>query len=133
MKNKINWNKVGWRTLQFLVLLIINAATIAFIVLHMIDFGDSGLSYWLVMSNNISKNPAFSEVLDKFHYVYHWYNKFLVYLFMLIGWLMSYGFIKLLYKNHREDKQNKLQNENQEKQNKALLDSVQKIMEGKKK
>ncbi len=131
MKNKINWNKVGWRTLQFLVLLILNAATIAFLVMKVVDYGDTGIPYWIVMTTKLGNlYNDYPSILN--FYEYHWYWKWVVYAFMFFGWLCSFGFIKLLYRNHREDKQNKLQNENQEKQNKALLDSVQKIMEGKK-
>ena len=145
----INWKQIGWRTLQGFILFIINGATFAFIVMNMINLdivieGKSfELSYWEALSNKTlynlvellgDKNIVLNNLPD-----YHWYNTMLVYLFMILGILCSYAFIKILYKNHKENKQNQRQEqlelrkiEAQEKQNDKISQILDKHFGGKK-
>lgn len=149
---KIDWKKVGWRTLQVLLIIVINGATIAWFVMNCISVGElngSDISYWDCM---ISK-PLFQMIQDtiaqgdtsKFiQWVtppeYHFYNKFLVYIFMLAGYVLTFLFIKLLYNNHREDKKEAKEDERQvafinamksmTKSEKQVDKEVDKIMKG---
>ncbi len=116
---KINWNKVGWRTLQALTINIFNGATWFWIVANFVGNQEVDLGKYKI-------DVSYFDLLS-------WWQHGLVYLFMVIGVLLTFGFVKLLYRNHREDKQLEKQAQVQENQSKVLLENIQKIVEGKKK
>ncbi len=110
---KIDWKKVGWRTLQVLLIIIINGATVAWFVMNCIDLGQlngTSVSYWDAISSKplfeLMKQTSDNAWIKQWAnaHPYHFWYKFLVYIFMLVGYILTFLFIKLLYNNHRENK-----------------------------
>lgn len=87
----MNWKKF-WKIIGYISLvLILNAAIITFIILQVIDFEGTNMPYYQVLSNNY--------IVDMLHdqgkiqwYEYHWYNKFLLWLFMILGPILTIAF-----------------------------------------
>lgn len=142
MKVKLN-KKAMWILLIVILVIIMNGATIAWIVMNCIDIGGDNLniSYWDAISNK-----AIYELVDKTNLnipipKYHFYSKFLVYIFMLLGYIASFIFFKFLYKHNlykkeRELKEKEIELKEQEiksnkENNKEFMDKIEKIMKGK--
>lgn len=91
---KIDWKQVGWRFLQFLILLVLNSGLMFFIISKIVDvdtpkFGE--VSLWNALTIKVFEYSG-----------YAWYNDFLIYLSIIVGVILSIMFIKFLYKNRRE-------------------------------
>lgn len=118
-KKQIDWKNVGWRFLQALIILLMLSPIIVYIVLNNVDFSDTGLNYYLVMSNK-----EIVEIMQEkgliLWYDYHWYYKFLLWLFMILGAILTIVFIKFLYKNNKEKKREQKDDEKNEKWNKTF-------------
>lgn len=134
-KKQIDWKQVAWRVLQFFIIIFINSATIVWLVLHMIqiDVAINGvvvgqLNYWDAMSNdniyNLIANLGTLEGLvgkiTSWLPDYHWYNSMVVYLFMILGIVLTVFFVKFLYKNNKDKKKEAIENEKNEKWNKTF-------------
>lgn len=118
-KKQIDWKNVGWRFLQFLIILILLSPIIVYIVLSNVEFSDTGLNYYLVMSNK-----EIVEIMKQkgliLWYNYHWYYKFLLWFFMVFGVILIVVFIKFLYRNNKDKKKEAIENERNEKWNKTF-------------
>ena len=126
--------KILWRIFQVLGMIIINGATIAFIVMNCVNISANkfDISYWDALSSkplyntmteilneNVANKEWLQSIVNKLP-EYHWYNKFLVYFFILLGWIGTFFWIKRLYKNHKELKIMKLQTAEQIKVQEAI-------------
>lgn len=130
-----NWKQIGWRVLQALIILILNGATIFFMIANMIEVGGGEASWWEALTVKYV-----AKQLDLIS-IYHWYNDLLVFLFMILGFVATFFFIKLLWKNKQANKDRELENKKyeletkklqaQEKAHKELSDRIEKIMRGK--
>lgn len=102
---KINWNKIGWRALQVLIIILLNGCGIA--ILAMMFVGNGTI---VVEILGIKKEISYSffEALETT-------QKAGIILGEVIGLLGSVGLIKFIYTQHREDKR-------VEKQTKELKD-----------
>lgn len=112
MKKKIDWKNIGWRTLQFIILILLNTPIIFFIVCKIVDvettnFGS--VSLWNALTIKVFEYSG-----------YHWYNDFVVYLFIIVGICLSIGFIKFLYRNKKEKDKIDKDNENSKMWNKTF-------------
>ncbi len=128
MTNKTK--NILWRVLQAFLIIAFNTATITCLVMNIIPVEVSienkttELSYWDCLTNKAlyyileNKNDWIPQ--------YHFYNKFIFYFFMGLGALISYSFIKFLYKNHREDKQFEKKQDLEEKRLNKILDKIEK-------
>lgn len=111
-KKKVNWKNVGWRFLQFLITLILNIPLILFIVFRIVSvetekFGS--VSLWNCLTIKVFEYSG-----------YHWYNDFLIYLFMIVGIVLTIMFVKFLYKNNKDKKREKKEDEKNEMWNKTF-------------
>ena len=111
-KKKIDWKNVGWRTLQFLIILILNAPTILLVLCKIIEvdtlhFGS--VSLWNALTIKVFGYSG-----------YHWYNDFIIYIFIIIGIILTIMFIKFLYKNNKDKKKEKKEDEKTEMWNKTF-------------
>lgn len=88
--NNINWNKVLWRAAQFIFIAILNTSLWFFLIANMIEVGDGEATYWDALTVKYVNKQLDLDL-------YHWYNKVLVYLGILIGLGLSVSFIKWLY------------------------------------
>ena len=120
MKN-INWNKIGWITLHCLIIAFFNLASICFFIFSVIDVGDASLFDALTIKY-VAKEFNMLEY-------YHWFNKFLIYLFMCVGGILTGLYLKWLLKEKIEAKKDKEKEKKEEDKQEKL---IQKIMEGKK-
>ena len=133
MKKKINWKQVGWRVLQAIVILILNSASIVYII-------GSVVPYETITKNDVEFKLSWIDYLKLSDRV-EWYQFFLIWLFIIIGVVLTIFFIKLLWKNKQLNKDRELENkkyeleqkklEQQEKAHKELSDRIEKIMRGK--
>ena len=96
---KLDWKELGWMSLKVLIVLVLLSPLIVLIVLYNVDFEDTGINYYLIMSNK--------KLVDLMHesgkilwYQYHWYWKFILWscviLFSFVGNAL---FFKMLYSN----------------------------------
>lgn len=109
---KVDWKQVGWRFLQFLIVLLLNTPLILFIVFKIVDvetakFGS--VSLWNALTIKVFEYSG-----------YHWYNDFLIYLFMILGIILTIMFVKFLYKNNKDKKKEKKEDEKSEMWNKTF-------------
>ena len=110
MKNKAS--NIWWRLSQALFIFLLNGGWISFFVMNFINYeqGDISFSYWDALANKavfeIAKvtNCGWSFVDNQ----YHFYWKVIVYLVMIIGPIITFFFIKFLYKNQRQWKLTRL-------------------------
>lgn len=125
-KKQIDWKQIGWRFLQALIILLMLSPIIVYIVLNNVDFSDTGLNYYLVMSNK-----EIVEIMQEkgliLWYDYHWYYKFLLWLFMILGVILTIVFIKFLYKNNKERKNREYDQEREDARNAKLSKTIDKI------
>lgn len=109
---KIDWKQFGWRFLQALIILTLNTPLILFIVFKIVDvetikFGS--VSLWNALTIKVFEYSG-----------YHWYNDFLIYLFMILGIILTILFVKFLYKNNKDKKKEKKEDEKSEMWNKTF-------------
>lgn len=116
------WKKIGYLTLLALILIIINAASIAWLVMNF--YGDVNTTISIAGIDR-EINVAFWDTLS---YKY----KAITYALMVLGGFGSFGFIKLFYKNNRETKHRQEDKEAAKQQTDAFTKTIEKIMEGKK-
>lgn len=98
--------KILWRIIQGLIITVMNGAVIAFLVMNLINYeqGDISFSYWdAISSKTVFKiaqqtNNGWTYTDDQYHF---WW-KTVTYLFMALGPLLSFSFIKFLYQNQRQ-------------------------------
>ncbi len=116
MKNikEWDWKKIGWRTLQVIFIIIMNCGSIAWFTMNCIDIGEP----FKLANERVVQMDFFSALPI--------YYKMLTIGIAILGWFVSYSFIKLLYKNHREDKNFKKQNEMDNKKLEKLADKIMK-------
>ena len=111
---------------QILFLIIINGATIAFFVMNLVSFKSVlkdgsvlEISYWDAISSKavaeMAKN-VFTWLPD-----YHFYNKMLVYLFMVIGALITLKASAFFIKFNQDLKPNEYKIESEKRKYKELL------------
>lgn len=128
-----NWKQIGWRVLQALIILILNTASFVYII-------GSNVPYETINKNGIEFRLSWIDYLKLSDRV-EWYHIFLIWLFIIIGIVLTIFFIKLLWKNKQANKDRELENkkyeletkklEAQEKAHKELSDRIEKIMRGK--
>lgn len=111
---------------QILFLIIINGATIAFFVMNLVSFKSVlkdgsvlEISYWDAISSKavaeMAKN-VFTWLPD-----YHFYNKMLVYLFVVIGALITLKASAFFIKFNQDLKPNEYKIESEKRKYKELL------------
>lgn len=106
---KINWKKIFLRIGQSVIICFFNAASFVWLIMNFV--GDQDIVY-----GSKVVNVSFFDTLD-----FKW--KALIYLLMVLGIVVSYVFLKFLYKNHRQTKQNEIEDKR--------IDKFTKILEGK--
>lgn len=118
--------KILYILFQILFLIIINGATIAFFVMNLVSFKSVlkdgsvlEISYWDAISSKavaeMAKN-VFTWLPD-----YHFYNKMLVYLFMVIGALITLKASAFFIKFNQDLKPNEYKIEAEKRKYKELL------------
>lgn len=94
---KINWNNVGWRTLQGFIVAVLNTP------LYVLIAG-------VAQDKRIEINgKLYDRVLPWFNQ--EWYQIGLICLFAILGVMISISFIKYVYDLYRADKRERLKNE----------------------
>lgn len=117
----MNWKKFGYIVLLCFILLVINGATFAWLVMNF--YGDLDTTI-IIAGVKRHLNVAFWDTLDfKF--------KAITYALMFLGAFGSYGFIKLFYKNNRESKQIERERKEKKETNDSNMRIIEKIIEGK--
>lgn len=113
MKNW-NWNKIGWRALQVLIVLILNTPLWVYLIGSFVpyaSFGEFKLS-WI----------DYLRLSDKVE----WYHIWLLYIFLVVGVVVSVMFIKWLYEAGRKKKQHQELLEAQKEQTAAIVQAISK-------
>lgn len=118
MKNfkEWNWNQIGWRILQAIIIFIANGGSFAWLIMNF--YGDVPVEI-IMLGVKQTINVAFWDTLD-----FKW--KALVYGCMVIGVILSVLFIKFLYKNKKDKKYQQESNEKLDK----IADRIIKKSEG---
>lgn len=120
MKNW-NWNKIGWRALQVLIVLILNTPLWVYLIGSFVpyaSFGEFKLS-WI----------DYLRLSDKVE----WYHIWLLYIFLVVGVVISLMFIKWLYEAGKKKKQHQELLEAQKEQTAAIVQAISKEQEKNKK
>lgn len=120
MKNW-NWNKIGWRALQVLIVLILNTPLWVYLIGSFVpyaSFGEFKLS-WI----------DYLRLSDKVE----WYHIWLLYIFLVVGVVISVMFIKWLYEAGKKKKQHQELLEAQKEQTAAIVQAISKEQEKNKK
>lgn len=113
MKNW-NWNKIGWRALQVLIVLILNTPLWVYLIGSFVpyaSFGEFKLS-WI----------DYLRLSDKVE----WYHIWLLYIFLVVGVVISVMFIKWLYEAGRKKKQHQELLDAQKEQTAAIVQAISK-------
>lgn len=111
MKNW-NWNKIGWRALQVLIVLILNTPLWVYLIGSFVpyaSFGEFKLS-WI----------DYLRLSDKVE----WYHIWLLYIFLVVGVVISVMFIKWLYEAGKKKKQHQELLDAQKEQTAAIVNSI---------
>ncbi len=113
MKNikEWDWKKIGWRALQSLLCVLLNTSSIMLFTQMWLERPQTIDGIQMIRVNCLNND---------------WYDKPLMILFAIVGLILTYGFVKLLYRNHREDKNLKKQSDMQDKQIEKLADKIMK-------
>lgn len=111
MKNW-NWNKIGWRALQVLIVLILNTPLWVYLIGSMVPyarFEEFKLSWidYLRLSDKVA-----------------WYHIWLLYIFLVVGVVISAMFIKWLYEAGKKKKQHQELLDAQKEQTAAIVNSI---------
>lgn len=114
-----NWNQIGWRILQAIIIFIANGGSFAWLIMNF--YGDVPVEITMLGVKQ-TINVAFWDTLD-----FKW--KALVYGCMVIGVILSILWIKLLWKNKQAKKDRELEKEKNDKLEK-LADKIIKKSEG---
>lgn len=120
MKNW-NWNKIGWRALQVLIVLILNTPLWVYLIGSFVpyaSFGEFKLS-WI----------DYLRLSDKVE----WYHIWLLYIFLVVGVVISVMFIKWLYEAGKKKKQHQELLDAQKEQTAAIVQAISKEQEKNKK
>lgn len=120
MKNW-NWNKIGWRALQVLIVLILNTPLWVYLIGSFVpyaSFGEFKLS-WI----------DYLRLSDKVE----WYHIWLLYIFLVVGVVISVMFIKWLYEVGKKKKQHQELLDAQKEQTAAIVQAISKEQEKNKK
>lgn len=113
MKNW-NWNKIGWRALQVLIVLILNTPLWVYLIGSFVpyaSFGEFKLS-WI----------DYLRLSDKVE----WYHIWLLYIFLVVGVVISVMFIKWLYEAGKKKKQHQELLDAQKEQTAAIVQAISK-------
>lgn len=100
----MNWKKIGWRIFQFFLILILNTSSITWLITNVVGNQTVTISIGGV---NKEVDVSFWDTLSL-----KW--RVLVLVFAVIGVVLSILFIKLLWKNHREDTRLRREDKQQE-------------------
>lgn len=137
----LEWCKAKglWRLAQTFFMLIMFSSFFVFFGFKGTNFniGDGvEITMWEAMTNK-TLHILLSKEGITLPYDYHWYNDWLIYLFMVIGVIIDFIFIKFLYKNNQKKKEmeiniekNKIEserNKDQIKLNEKLMKKLDKI------
>lgn len=98
--------KLGWRAIQAFLVILMNTTFIVFFAFKGVNFniGDGvEITMWEAMTNKTLHILLSTQGIE-LPYDYHWYNDWIIYFFMIVGALISLGFIKFLYKKSVEDR-----------------------------
>lgn len=113
----INWGKVGWVAFNIFVVLALNSALLFYFISTWISYQGGEFTYWEVLTiKYVSKVSGFD--------LYHWYNKPLTILGVMLGGILSFIYVKWVVKLHIDKKRD-------ERQADILDKKVERIMEGK--
>lgn len=106
-----DWKKFWIRIAQIVSVILLNSALIAFLVMNMISYKavtktgvEIEISYW----DAISSKAVYDIVKEYFKWLpdYHFYNKLIVYVFMVFGAFASFKASVVYYKyNSRYNKE----------------------------
>lgn len=132
---KEKWNKVGWATLIVLIYIVLLSPWIVYLCFQLVGVDlTTGvqISYWDALTNKPlyellikdSTGVILSRLPD-----YHWYNKFILYFFMILSIFLCWGFTKFLFWRHDSHKNQKIQEqqvEAQQEQNKSISKLIEK-------
>lgn len=118
----MNWKKAGYIFLLAFIVFVLNGASIAWLVMNF--YGDTNVILDIAGAHR-ELNVAFWDTLS---YKY----KAITYALMVFGGFGSFGFIKLFYKNNRQTKQRKEDQQLAKAQTDAFTKTIEKIIEGKK-
>ena len=115
----MKWNNILWNTLKVLLVIILNTPLWVYLIGSFVPYGTIGefrLSWidYLKLSDNIA-----------------WYHIWILYIFILIGIMLSVGFIKWLISEGKKEKRHKEMIE-ENKKNMEQLINLQKEKEEKK-
>ena len=108
---KINWKQIGWRIIQSFILLFMNGASVAYFVMDCV-YGDVTSKGYEI---------SYFQILPV-----KW--RLLIYLLMIVGVIVSFYFVKLLWKNKQAKKYREIKEEENNNQ-KSLNDKLTKIID----
>lgn len=113
--NKIDWKKIGWNALKVLFVVILNTPLWTYLIGSMVPYAALGTNGEFKLSW-----IDYLRLSDKVE----WYHIWLLYIFIVVGIILSVLFIKWMITLKKEEKQHREQLEVQERQTQAIVNAI---------